>query len=90
MRNWESFTKALLFYKVPTVRSLLNAIKGCIRKLLRNTFYKLILVAKFLYVYDILILSFENNNFSSKLRNVENKLGLSWAKLSSRLACCSC
>ena len=44
-----------------TVRPLLNAIKGCIRKLLRKPFLKLILVAKFLYVYDILILSFENN-----------------------------
>ena len=43
------------------IQTLLNAIKGCIRKLLRKPFLKLILVAKFLYVYDILILSFENN-----------------------------
>ena len=57
-----------------TVCPLLNAIKGCIRKLLRKPFLKLILVAKFLYVYDILILSFENNQkniFRKKLRYVE-------------------
>ena len=58
-----------------TVRSLLNAIKGCIRKLLRKPFLKLILVAKFLYVYDILILRFENNQ-----KNIFRKNWGMWKK----------
>ena len=38
---------------------LVNAIKGCIIKLLRKPFLKLILVAKFQCGYDILICGFE-------------------------------
>ena len=46
LKQWNKYT---------TVSKLLNALKGCNRKLFRKAFLKLILVTKLMFVYDILM-----------------------------------